>query len=239
MGLSMLEKVGDRANPILVKETRQALKSRQFVSTFLLLLLASWVASVVGIVWFGNALEFGQAGRTFFGVFYSVLSVAILVIVPFGAFRSLLGERDENTWELLSITALTPRQIVWGKLLSALVQVFIYYSAITPFIAFTSLLQGFDFAQVTYLLVLLLIVSLGYTMTALLLGTQARQKHTQVFMTLGMLVLAGNGFFGFLGIVFSVFTFVPFDDRDFWLGNALFLVALSAISFSSCRSPPI
>ena len=34
-------RAGDAINPILVKETRQALKSRQFVATFGLLLFAS------------------------------------------------------------------------------------------------------------------------------------------------------------------------------------------------------
>ena len=38
--VTRLERLGDRFNPIVVKEVRQALKSRQFVVTFLLLLLA-------------------------------------------------------------------------------------------------------------------------------------------------------------------------------------------------------
>ena len=40
--VNRLERLGDRFNPIVVKEVRQALKSRQFVLTFLLLLLAAW-----------------------------------------------------------------------------------------------------------------------------------------------------------------------------------------------------
>jgi len=220
-----IEKVGDLANPILVKETRQALKSRQFIATFLLLLFASWIASVFGLVLAGGSIEYGQAGRTFFSIFYSVLALAVLVVVPFGAFGSLLGERNENTFELLSITSLTPRQIVLGKLLSSMVQVFLYYSAITPFIAFTSLLQGFDFAQVTYLLALLLVVSIGYTLAALLISTLAKQRHTQVFLTLGMLALAGNGFFSFLGIAFGASAVVAFDDSQFWVWNGVALLA--------------
>ncbi|MGE3315752.1 MAG: hypothetical protein AB7O26_11620 [Planctomycetaceae bacterium] len=223
--LQWIEDVGDRLNPILVKETRQALKSRQFVSAFLLLLLASWIASIFGVLWAGSSLEYGQAGRSFFAIFYFVLSVAALVVVPFGAFRSLLNERDESTYELLSITALSPKQIVWGKLLSALVQVFLYYSAIAPFVAFASLLQGFDFAQVSYLMVLLLVASLGYSMSALVLSTLARQKHTQMLMTLAMLGLAGWGFFTFVFAAIPGTMFVNFEDRDFWIGNAFALVA--------------
>ena len=36
---SLLDRVGDRLNPILVKEARQAMKSRQFIVTFALLLV--------------------------------------------------------------------------------------------------------------------------------------------------------------------------------------------------------
>jgi len=43
--VAWLEAIADRANPILVKETRQALKSRQFVLTFLVVLIACWIAS--------------------------------------------------------------------------------------------------------------------------------------------------------------------------------------------------
>ena len=44
------EKWGDWCNPILVKETRQALKSRQFVITFSLLLLAALSWTIVGTI---------------------------------------------------------------------------------------------------------------------------------------------------------------------------------------------
>ena len=39
----LLARIGDRLNPILVKEARQALKSRQFTVTFSLLLFGAWV----------------------------------------------------------------------------------------------------------------------------------------------------------------------------------------------------
>src|SRR5690606_21444363 len=44
-----IERWGERLNPILVKEARQALKSRQFTVTFTLMLVAAWVWSILGI----------------------------------------------------------------------------------------------------------------------------------------------------------------------------------------------
>ncbi len=214
-----IERASDWANPILVKETRQSLKSRQFVVTFMLLLIASWLISVFGMLNAGDAIEYGSTGRMFFSLYYAVLATAIFVVVPFGAYRSLLTERDQNTFELLSITTLSPRQIVWGKLFSALVQVFIFYSAIAPFIAFTSLLQGFDLAMVAFVLVSSLLLSLCCSMVALMLSTITRQRHWQALMSLGVL---GGLVWLLMAIFFSMGLMAAqvfqFDDPDFWWG---------------------
>lgn len=183
--LSWLEWAADFANPILVKETRQALKSRQFVVTFMLVLAISWFLFVMGVVGGGDALEYGAIGAAFFESFYWILAIAVMIVVPFSAQRSLLAERDQATYDLLSITTLTPKQIIWGKLLSALVQVLIFYSAIAPFIAFTSLLQGFDFIFVASKLVLTLLLSLFVTMAAIAGSTTVKHRQWQAFATIG------------------------------------------------------
>ena len=71
--------------------------------------------------------------------YFIILTIPVLIIVPFSAFRSLAAEREDGTFELLSITALSSRQIVTGKLGSAMLQMLIYYSALAPCIAFTYL----------------------------------------------------------------------------------------------------
>ena len=93
--------------------------------------------------------------------YYVVLAVPLLLIVPFVAFRSLAAEREDGTYELLSITTLSSRQIVTGKLGSAILQMLVYYSALSPCIAFTYLLRGID--------ILTIVLLLGYTFLASLL----------------------------------------------------------------------
>ena len=221
-----MEHISDWLNPILVKETRQALKSRQFIVTFLLMLIASWLISFFGILLEGNSLEFGSAGRGLFTSFYVVLALAIFVVVPYSAYRGLLNERDHTTLELLNITSLTPRQLVWGKLWSAMVQVFIYYSAIAPFIAFTSMLQGFDVALVAFALGFSILVTLWMTMLTLMLAAIPQGKQVQGLMT-------GLIFFGLLLVIVIIFSTVPwllmetilFDDVRFWVQTGGLIVA--------------
>jgi hypothetical protein len=209
--------VTDRLNPILVKETRQALKSRQFIITFMLLLTVAWLISVFGTIWYGPAIEYGSAGRAFFVAYYYVIGFATLFVVPFGSFRSMLNERDQDTYELLSISTLSPRQIVTGKLLSSLVQVFIYYSAIAPFIAFTSLLQGFDLAMVTLFLVAGLLWSSFVSMTALMLSTLSSNRQWQAINTIGMIGLLLWQMSAAFGISAAAFAeSIPFDQEEFW-----------------------
>ena len=115
-------------------------------------------------------------------------ATASFVIVPFVAFRSLLNERDLNTFELLNITTLSPRKIVWGKLLSSLVQLFIYYSAIAPFIVFTYCLNGITIPTILFLLMFSLVISIEFALASLMVSTFARQRQTQIVLSLILLV---------------------------------------------------
>lgn len=221
------ERGADWLNAILVKEARQSLKSRQFVLTFLMLLLAAWAVSAFGLALSGAEVEYGNLGRGFFFSFYFVLAVATLLIVPFGAYRSLLAERDLNTYELLSITTLSPGKIVWGKLGSAMLQLFIFYSAITPFIAFASLLNGFDVPTAAYVLASSLLGSLLLSMASLMFATLAKQRLWQGFNSL--LVLAGLVIALILTLI-GVYGLteaggLTFDQPGFWLFTSLSVLA--------------
>jgi hypothetical protein len=216
-------------NAILVKETRQSLKSRQFVVTFMLLLAASWFVAVFGMLLAGDDIEFGAGGRILFSVFYFVLSVATLIIIPFGAFRSLQSERDLNTFELLNITTLSPRQIVWGKLLSSLVQLFIFYSAITPFIAVSSLLPGFDSPTAAFFLIGSMLASLLLSMTALMLSSLVKNKASQGFFWFIVLVIG----ILMMNINFAMFIAIQegemsLSDPTFWWATGFFLLACAS-----------
>src|SRR3990172_10194342 len=112
---SRLEFIGDYLNPILVKETRQALKSRQFTVTFVLLLACCWIVTMGGIAMIGPSIYYSAYGPTMLLAYYAILAFPLTVVVPLSAFRSLAAARGANTYELLSITTLGPRQIIAGK----------------------------------------------------------------------------------------------------------------------------
>jgi ABC-type transport system involved in multi-copper enzyme maturation permease subunit len=216
----------DRLNPILIKEARQAIRSRQFVATFLLLLLGSWVFSMLYLAYFGPAAKYGALGRDLFYGYMIGLSGALLVVVPFGAFRSLAGEREDRTYELVTITGLSPRQIVLGKLSGAALQMLVYLSAMAPCVAFTYLLRGIDVWTILFVLFWLIAASLAFSLLALLVAAATRERHWQAFLGVGVAVGLVFSLMGTIGLLHEILSHnLPFADREFWLANLAMITA--------------
>jgi hypothetical protein len=249
----------DWLNPILVKETRQALKSWQFALTFVLLLVACWIVTIGGVALIGPSVYYAAGGGELLRAFYFILAFPLLVVVPFAAFRSLASEREDNTYDLLSITALRPRQIIGGKLGSAIVQMAVYFSAVTPCLAFTYLLRGVDVPTILLLVFYTFVTSLALSMLGLLLATLTRQRYNQVILSVALVALLLLVFSSSQQIAnelirtgFSQFALAGGNYVEFWLaqgvGAAIFastfilayLAAAAMISFSTeNRSTPL
>ncbi len=224
--------LSDRLNPILVKETRQALKSKQFLITFTLLLICGWAWSLIGVAMIGPDVWRGAYGPTMFFGYYLILAVPLLVIVPFSAFRSLSEEQEDRTYELMSVTTLGPRQIVRGKLGSTVVQMLVYLSAISPCLAFTYMLRGIDFPTILYILFYSFLGSAALSVVGLLIGTLTSEKHWQVMMSV---VLIGGLFMAlWFGCMLTYIMLYEggggglFRDAEFWQANAAFLTGITA-----------
>lgn len=223
----LLVRAGEWLNPILVKEARQSLKSRQFVFTFALLLICCWVWSIYGTALLGPEISYSSRGPFMFIGYYVILAFPLLIIVPFGAFRSLASEQEDRTYELLSITALSPRQIVSGKLGSAVLQMLIYLSAISPCLAFTYMLRGIAFPTILFAIFYTVLGSLALSLIGLLAGTLTGEKHWQVVLSVVLIIGLLVAFW--MAIVFVVnISELPFAERGFWQVNAAFLTGYAA-----------
>jgi hypothetical protein len=180
---------GDWLNPILVKETRQAIKSSQFTITFVLVLVACWIATIGVVAYVGPRIFYSAEGGTLLVWYYAILALPLMVVVPLSAFRSLTAEREDNTYDLLSITAIKPRQIISGKLGSSVTQMAVYFSVITPCLAFTYLLRGVDLPTIAVLITYTFFWSLGLSMVGILLATLTPQRFVQVFILVAFVAI--------------------------------------------------
>jgi hypothetical protein len=230
---SVLVGLGDYLNPILVKETRQALKSFQFTMTFVLVLVACWVVTIGGVALIGPGIFYSATGGTMLLAYYVILAAPLIVVVPYSAFRSLAAEREDNTYDLLSITTLKPRQIISGKLGSSIVQMGVYFSAITPCLAFTYLLRGVDVPTIALLLFYTFLTSLALSMIGLLLATLSRQRMGQVFLSVVLIAFLLLMLWAAVGLSFQLIPYSSswWGDDDFWSGN-LCMLTLYVTSFA-------
>jgi hypothetical protein len=243
-----LDRASEKLNPILVKEARQALKSRQFVVTFTLLLLCGLTWTFVGVAMLMPGIYYKPSGAFMLAGYYAILTVPMLLIVPFTAYRSLAGEREDGTYEMLSITTLSSRHIVTGKLGSALLQMLVYYSALSPCVAFTYLLRGIDVVTIVILLVHMFWVSVLVSAIGLMVATLSRLRHVQVLLSVALLI-------GLLTVTITWWVWttafigesnvVPLIDAEVWIVQAMIislgisyivffvLVAAAQLSFAS------
>ena len=193
-----LSKCSEFVSPILVKEARQSLKSRQFFWTFFLLLFATAGWSLLGY-----ALSVSNSNRAYASIrlltgYWAILGVPLGIIIPFTVFRSLASEYENQTIQLLTITTMKPYQIVLGKLGGAVLQITIYFSILAPCICFTYLLRGVDLMQISFGLLVSFFGSLGLSAIGLFLAGST-WSH---LMRIGLSVLFMLGlFFSYMGFV--------------------------------------
>jgi hypothetical protein len=190
-----LIRASDWCSPILVKEVRQALKSRQFNWTLVLLMvfIAIWTGFAItsmlpGIYYF----PFG--GRLLFGYFFLLL-VPTIVVVPNSAYRSMASELEQGTFDVLTITPLSPLKIVIGKLAVAMVQSLIFFSALAPCMALSYILRGVPIMGIANVLGWTALFSLMTSSIGILLATGNRNRAFGTFLSIVMILICFAGCF--------------------------------------------
>ncbi|MCP4942730.1 MAG: ABC transporter permease, partial [Planctomycetaceae bacterium] len=128
--------------------------------------------------------------------YYFVLALPMLLVVPLAAYRSLEGEIDDGTLELLSITALSPKQIVLGKLASAMLQMLLYFVVLFPCVSYAYTLRGVDFPTTVVLLGMLVLAGILMTIVALFFAPLSQSRTGRVTMLLVVIaILVGAEWF--------------------------------------------
>jgi hypothetical protein len=237
----LLGRASDYLNPILVKEARQALRSRQFTATFFVMLASGWMWSILGLALLGPSAYYGATGPSMFYWYFVILAAPLIIAIPYYAYQSLSSERQDRTYELVSITALDASGILIGKLGGIVMQMVVYLSALFPCLAFTYLLRGLDIFSVMLVVLYTCLLSLGLAMIGLLLATLAPTRGRQIVQGVVFAVLL---FWVFITTISFMGTLVytaaiAIGDREFWTVNfslALLYANAFTITFLSARA---
>ena len=166
--------MSDWLSPLVVKEVRQAVRGREFHYSFGLSLLAG-----LAVAFFGAADALtgaGTSGRWTFAALMGCLTLLGLAVVPLGTFSALRNERLEQTLELITLTALSSRRVVIGKLLAQAVKLATLFAGLAPFIAMSFLLGGIDFGTILVSLLVLFMWSLWACAACLFLSSLLKSR---------------------------------------------------------------
>ena len=209
------EKINDRLNPIVVKELRQAVQGKFLIVVLICFLCLQLLT--MGLFLTDEAVtESFNAGLNIFRVLLGILFATCLLFVPAYTGIRLASERADANVDLLFITTLQPRSIIWGKFFAGIVLTVLLYSACMPFMTFTYLLRGVDLPSVFILLALDFIVVAMSIQCGILIGCLPANRVFKVILGVGWLVA--------LNIVFTtlmVVMFMPGGLLDSGIGSQL------------------
>jgi hypothetical protein len=178
----LIDRLDDWINPIVVKELRQAVKSRLVTSVLLLflgvqLVILGWFLAFRELNYGYRDMSFGgdpmnwSVGKEIFSVLQAILLGACMVLIPTYASLRMSGERSDTNVDLLFISTLRPTSIIAGKFFSALVLAMLVFSCCAPFMTFTYLLRGIDIPSILFVLCVDLLAILLSTQLGLFLAS--------------------------------------------------------------------
>lgn len=121
----------DWLSPILVKELRQGLQSKLFVSAFVLLQAA--MVLFVGLGLISVTEDRNSSGFIFQGFFQVCVWVPLLIFMPARGLRAIGDETRAQTLDLVQLTRMSSFRIVWGKWLALVAQTCLLASAMLPY----------------------------------------------------------------------------------------------------------
>jgi hypothetical protein len=207
--------LGDRINPIVVKELRQAVQSRFVIAALLTLLLVQLVAIGIYILASGPSLYGFDAGRQSFLMLFGILQVVALLFVPLYTGARLAAERSDINVDLLFITTIKPRSVIAGKMFAAITLTALIYSACMPFMAFTYFLRGIDLPSIFISLGIGFVVVVACAQGAVFVALIPVNRAFKIIFGLITLAFFGMIYFGTMAGVSGVVT-RGVIGRGFW-----------------------
>ena len=208
-----LEKMNDRLNPIVVKELRQAVQGKFLIVVVICFLCIQLLTMGIFLITDESISESFDAGLKIFRVLlWNLLTTCVLFVPAYTGFR-LISERADANVDLLFITTLRPRSIIWGKFLAAIILTVLLYSACMPFMTFTYLLRGIDLPSIFILLALDFVVVAVSIQCAILIGCIPANRGLKVILGVVWLVII------FVGL--NIITLFSMFLLDFGIGSQL------------------
>ncbi|MCL4869506.1 MAG: hypothetical protein KJ063_11095 [Anaerolineae bacterium] len=209
-----IEKVRGRVrrfiqNPVMIKELRSRMRGNR-AFTILTLYLFGMVALINAIYLplsysirtsGGGTAEQSILGKVIFGLIVLVQLVLVTFIAPAFTAGAISSEKQNQSFDLLRTTLLTPRQLIIGKLASALSYILLLILAAVPLQSLAFVLGGVAIWELLIAEMLIIVSAVAFALIGLFFSTIMR---TTVGATVGTYAAA---LFLTIGIPFIMLLF--------------------------------
>lgn len=149
----------DRLSPMLVKELRQGLRSKTFIVVFLSLQAILLIILLTATASNSSA----TAGGIISGFIFTFFAIVVLVVQPLRGIGALSSEIKGNTLDMIVLTRLTARRIVYGKWFAIVSQSALIFATIIPYLIFRYFFGKMNLTGEIVLLTLIFITSMAFT----------------------------------------------------------------------------
>ena len=114
----------------------------------MLLLLAAVGWTIIGSVIHSPGIFYSPTAARLLPVYFIGLGIPMLLILPVSTYLAIEAEIEDGTLELLTITTMSPWQIVSGKVGTSLLQMMLYFVCLLPCLAYAYTLRGVTLATI-------------------------------------------------------------------------------------------
>ena len=204
---------GDWLSPMLVKELRQGMRSKVFMAAFYLTQLLMILCVIFNLTAASNSGVPGEMLGFLSGLFWFMISVPLLFVMPIRGFGALHGEMKTGTLELVFLTRLSAWRIAAGKWTAIMVQTLLLVCAVLPYVLLRYFLGGVDIIEDLQNLLFLLLASAALTGITIAMSPY-ESKLLRALFIFGLI-------FGFQFLVGLIFSYVAGSARGGGSGSSL------------------
>jgi hypothetical protein len=214
--------MGDRINPVAVKELRQAVQSQLVIAILMLFLIINLSAVGGYLLLAPNADTSADGGQTVFNTLLSFLLLTCISFVPLYTGVRMTLERSDANIDLLFITTITPSAIVRGKYVAALALTLLIFSICMPFMTLTYLLRGIDLPTIFLVLAGGFLVCAIANAAGIFVGCISGGWFTRISLAvltmIGLLWAAGFSIMAAVSVISFGSGISSFATLEFWAG---------------------
>lgn len=187
--MSLASKTVDLINPVVLRESRQLVRSRFAVGILMTFLLVLVLAAALYVINIGdNSRTIFTHGKNLFQILYYVLGYVGILFIPAYTALPLLIQKQSTHMDLLMVSTIPVRSVIWGKMASAFWMMILMFSVSMPFMVLTVLLRGIGLFEVMNYLVIMASIIMIATMGFVLLACLPTSRVFVSLLSIGYLL---------------------------------------------------